>query len=207
MVQGRLENHFRTKPLPAPFSWGPASTFDPFVSYADKHTTVPAAIHCLSLSEEEVDALDSQSGADFLQSLGVSDPYIQHFWGFLSHAIMNVAVEEVSATALVRFFRALVGQSSMEMGFSDGGLGDLFKPAKAKLEALGSTVKMNAEVTKFLQDTDGGCKGLVLDDGTVIEAQLGVVSTLPPHVVLPLLPVDWLQQHKELSNLEALKPC
>ena len=37
---------------------------------------------------------DSQSGANFLRSLGVSEAYITHFWGFLSHAILNVPVED-----------------------------------------------------------------------------------------------------------------
>ena len=39
-------------------------------------------------------AEDNQSGADFLRNLGVSEAYIAHFWGFLSHAILNVPVED-----------------------------------------------------------------------------------------------------------------
>lgn len=58
-VRGRQEHHIRTLALPAPASWGPASISDPFVSWADKHSTVPAAVHCLSLSEEQVMELDS----------------------------------------------------------------------------------------------------------------------------------------------------
>lgn len=53
-VNGRQEHHIRTWALPAPASWGPASILDPFVSWADKHSTVPAAVHCLSLSEEQL---------------------------------------------------------------------------------------------------------------------------------------------------------
>lgn len=54
LVKGRQEHHIRTLALPAPASWGPASISDPFVSWADKHSSVPAAVHCLSLSEEQV---------------------------------------------------------------------------------------------------------------------------------------------------------
>jgi hypothetical protein len=162
-----------------------------------------------------VAAEDNQSGADFLRNLGVSEAYIAHFWGFLSHAILNVPVEdyvsienvllasfgvahclflfwddgftvlqnvasfctatygksdaifnavsavpgvfldiqfcqEVSATALVRFFRRLVGRSSMEMGFAGCGLGELLTPGKALLEKLGSEVRTNCEVKGFL---------------------------------------------------------
>ena len=60
-VKGRQEHHIRTLALPAPASWGPASVSDPFVSWADKHSTVPAAVHCLSLSEEQVLELDAMT--------------------------------------------------------------------------------------------------------------------------------------------------
>ena len=53
-VNGQKEHHIRTLALPAPASWGKASILDPFVSWADKHSTVPAAVHCLSLSEEQL---------------------------------------------------------------------------------------------------------------------------------------------------------
>lgn len=205
-VRGATEYHVRTLPLPAPASWGPVSMLDPFVTWADKHSTVPAAIHCLGLTEEQVLALDNESGADFLRRLGVTEGYIQHFWAFLSHAILNVPIEEVSATALVRFFRRLVGRSSMEMGFSDGGLGDLFQPAKELLEKKGSEIFTSTEVKAFLND-QGSAKGVQLDNGQQIKTRLGVVSTLPPQTLLPLLPAPWLEAHAELRDLEKLKPC
>ncbi|CAJ1368064.1 unnamed protein product [Effrenium voratum] len=203
-VKGRQEHHIRTLPLPAPASWGPVSVVDPFVSWADKHSTVPAAVHCLSLSEEQLMELDGQSGADFLRGLGVTEGYITHFWGFLSHAILNVPVEEVSATALVRFFRRLVGRSSMEMGFAGCGLGELLTPARAELEKLGSEVRTNCEVTGFLGSDK--CEGVILDSGEKILAKMGVISSLPPHTLLPLLPAAWVR-HPSFASLEALKPC
>lgn len=205
LVQGEKEHHVRTFPLPAPASWGLPSATDPFVSMADKHSTVPAAIHCLSLSEEDVMALDDESGASFLRRLGVREAYIQHFWGFLSHAILNVPIEEVSAAAMVRFFRRLVGRSSMEMGFSDGGLGDLFAPAKEMLAGLGGVVLTNTEVVGFLGEAT--CTGVRLDDGRALRARCGVISTLPPQTLLPLLPQTWVEAHPSIKQLERLKPC
>lgn len=202
-VQGKEDYHIRTQPLPAPASWGPASILDPFVTWADKHSTVPAAVHCLSLDESELLKLDGQSGADFLRGLGVSEDYINHFWGFLSHAILNVPVEEVSAAALVRFFRRLVGRSSMEMGFSGCGLGELLTPAKQLLEKLGSSVRTNVEVTGFLGSAR--CEGVVLDSGEEIRPKLGVISSLPPQTFLPLVPPAW--ETAGFRSLEALKPC
>mmetsp|Transcript_53258 Transcript_53258/g.158818 ORF Transcript_53258/g.158818 Transcript_53258/m.158818 type:complete len:514 (-) Transcript_53258:130-1671(-) len=204
-VRGEKQHDIRTLPLPAPASWGLASVGDPFVSMADKHSTVPAAIHCLSLSEEEVMALDDETGAAFLRRLGVREAYIQHFWAFLSHAILNVPVEEVSAAALVRFFRRLVGRSSMEMGFADCGLGELLAPAKDVLARLGASILTSTEVLGFAGE--GACTGVRLDDGRQLRARLGVVSTLPPQTLLPLLPADWVEAHQTIRDLEKLKPC
>mmetsp|Transcript_9904 Transcript_9904/g.21007 ORF Transcript_9904/g.21007 Transcript_9904/m.21007 type:complete len:525 (-) Transcript_9904:104-1678(-) len=206
-VKGRNEHHIRTLPLPAPASWGLAAATDPFVTMADKHSTVPAAVHCLSLSDEEVMALDDESGADFLRRLGVTEVYIQHFWGFLCHAILNVPVDEASATAMVRFFRRLVGRSSMEMGFSDGGLGDLLTPAKRILSDLGASVLTGVDVTGLLHGEAGSCAGVLLDDGRRLHARHGVISTAPPDALLGLLPDAWLETHPSFRDLERLKPC
>lgn len=205
LVQGEREHHIRTLPLPAPASWALPSVMDPFVTMADKHSTVPAAVHCLSLSEEQILALDDETGFDFLTRLGVREPYIQHFWGFLCHAILNVPIEEVSAAAMVRFFRKLVGRSSMEMGFADGGLGELLTPAKSILESLGGTVLMNTEVDEFIGDAS--CTGVKLEDGRELMPRLGVISTIPPQTLLPLLPQRWLDEHRSIRDLEKLKPC
>lgn len=204
-VKGKSDHHLRTHALPAPASWGWASISDPFVSMADKHSTVPAAVHCLGLSDEQVLALDDESGVDFLRRLGVREAYIQHFWGFLCHAILNVPIEEVSAAAMVSFFRRLVGRSSMEMGFADGGLGDLLTPASQILTELGATVLKSTEVVGFLGDET--CTGVELDDGRRLRARLGVISTLPPPTLLPLLPSSWVEKHSSIKELEKLKPC
>lgn len=162
-------------------------------------------MHCFSLSDEQVQALDNETGLEFLRRLGVREAYIQHFWGFLCHAILNVPIEEVSAAAMVNFFRRLVGRSSMEMGFSDGGLGDLLAPAKSILSDLGAAVLTSTEVVGFLGDET--CTGVKLDDGRRLSARLGVVSTLPPPTLLPLLPSSWVEQHTSIKELEKLKPC
>ncbi|CAE8619082.1 unnamed protein product, partial [Polarella glacialis] len=184
------------------------SVNDPFVTWADKHSTVPAAVHCLSLTEEQLMALDDEAGIDFLRRLGVTEDYIQHFWGFLCHSILNVSVEEVSAAAMVRWFRRMVGRSSMEMGFADCGLGELLTPSKALLESLGAVVLTSTEVSGFLHSAGGErCEGVVLDTGVKMRARLGVVSTLPPPTLLPLLPKQWLDKHASIRDLEQLKPC
>ena len=52
---------------------------------------------------------DDESGADFLRSLGVTEPYITHFWGFLSHAILNVPVEDCGQVGLWFWYRVICG--------------------------------------------------------------------------------------------------
>lgn len=68
-------------------------------------------------------------------------------WRFLP---LVLGLEEVSAAALVRFFRRLVGRSSMEMGFAGCGLGELLLPAKPLLESMGAQVRTSCQVRGFL---------------------------------------------------------
>lgn len=82
-VRGRQEHHIRTLALPAPASWGPASISDPFVSWADKHSTVPAAVHCLSLSEEQVMELDSLRRSSLGMLLWECRRLFSDIWRFL----------------------------------------------------------------------------------------------------------------------------
>lgn len=207
-VKGTTEYHVRPMPIPAPFSWGMIPAMDPFVKVGDSHSNGPALIHALSLTPEEVEALDDQTGAEWLRGLGVSETYINHFWGFLCHAILNVPVKEASAAAMVRFFRQLAGSSQMGMGFSDGGLGTLLTPAKEVLKGLGASVETSVELSEYLMDETGEkCEGVKLDDGRVVKARLGVVSTLPPPTLLPLLPKQWVEKHDAIRNLEKFKPC
>jgi len=204
-VKGADEYHLRTVPLPPPGIFGPSAILDPFVEMEDKESMLQAVIRCLSFSDDELLSLDDESGADFLRRYGMTEAYIQHFWAFVSHAILNVPIEEVSASALVRFFRGLVSRSTMEMGFSNGGLGDLVTPAKEILKELGATVLTSIEVECFLGEST--CTGVKLDDGRIINARMGVISTLPPQTLLPLLPQKWVNSHSSISNLEHLKPC
>mmetsp|Transcript_105120 Transcript_105120/g.307205 ORF Transcript_105120/g.307205 Transcript_105120/m.307205 type:complete len:523 (-) Transcript_105120:249-1817(-) len=205
-VKGQQEYHLRTAPLPAPFSWGPAAILDPLVPSKDSQSMLYAIIRCLSLDEEGVMKLDSESGAEFLRRSGVSEAYIQHFWAFCSHAILNVPIEEVSAAALVRFFRYLISRPNMEMGFSDCGLGELVTPARDLLTKLGASVLMGTEVVEFLGDAEQ-CTGVKLEDGSIVEAKMGVISTLPPQTLLPLLQPAWVEKHETIRNLQHLKPC
>lgn len=51
------------------------------------------------------------------------------------------------------------------------------------------------------------CCGVVLDSGEEIRSTLGVISTLPPQTLLPLMPEAWLSHDRSLKSMEALKPC
>lgn len=206
-VKGTTEFDVKTLPIPSPLNWFLVPAQDPFVKAADSHSNGPAIINAMSLTPEQVEELDPLTGAEWLRGLGVSELYIKHFWGFLCHAILNVPVYEASAAAMVRFFRQLAG-SSPKMGFSDGGLGDLLTPAKDVLKKLGATVETSIEIVEYLRDATGEkCEGVKLDDGRVLKARFGVVSTLPPPTLLPLLPTPWVETHDAIRNLEKLKPC
>eukprot|EP00397_Hematodinium_sp_SG-2012_P017969 GEMP01018389.1.p1 GENE.GEMP01018389.1~~GEMP01018389.1.p1 ORF type:complete len:459 (+),score=106.66 GEMP01018389.1:317-1693(+) len=217
MVQGQREYTLSRKTwLPAPLSWAATLALDPFVPMGDKHSTAIAMIHMMTFDSDKILELDNESAADFLRRLGVSETYVHHYWAFVSKAILNVPIEEVSAAAFVRCAVFLSCSNDMEMGFCDGGLGDLFKPARDLLASMSnSSVRTSTEVTSFLKETlpNGGtrCTGVVLDDGTHLTARYGVISTLPPHTLLPLLPEEWTTGRPEFTQfahaLGMLKPC
>lgn len=191
--------------LPAPFSWLPALYKHPLLRLRDVHASLPVIAFTLKASEEELLALDGESGLDFLRRFEVTENMIDQFWRFACHAICNVPIEEVSACALIRFMQRLVGTSpsSARIGFANCGLGDLLTPAKEQLEQLGAEVRLRTEVLGF--EGDDEVTGVVLE-GEVLRPRLGVVVTLPASDLHALLPERW-HQRAPLPQLSALKPC
>lgn len=205
VVDGQREVVTRAYPLPAPFHLVPSVLGDPLASLWDKLSNVPVTAWALQLSEEEVEALDVRTGRQVLEELGVSRAYIDYFWAFTSMAILNVPIEEVSAAALFRFYRKLVGRAGVWIGFADGGLGELFEPARGVLEGLGARVLFNARVKRLLGEQDA-VEGVELADGRRIRAR-AVVLAVPPPALQGLLREGWSARFPDLAGLDAFQPC
>mmetsp|Transcript_55492 Transcript_55492/g.119779 ORF Transcript_55492/g.119779 Transcript_55492/m.119779 type:complete len:507 (+) Transcript_55492:45-1565(+) len=205
-VTGEQVTDITVASLPQPFGWLPPLLRDPHISFLDIHSTVPVLAYALSLSEEELLALDGEAASDLLHRFGVTDRMVNHFWAFMSHAILNVPVEEASACALLRMCQRLVGaRGEARFGFAAGGLGDLFTPAEHILRELGVEVRLRTEVLRL--EGSARAEAVVLEGGEVLRPRLGVVLTLPAVEIPGLLQTDWLSATPELAALSDLLPC
>lgn len=204
LVDGRREVPVRTAPLPAPMHLVPSVLADPTTRLADKLSNVPLSARLLSLDDEQVLALDALPADTLLREGGVSENYIRSFWSFVAQSILNVPLEECSAAALARFYRALIGTRRYRVGFPDAGLGDLFAPAARRvIEQAGGRVLTDTRAARF---THGGDRvtGVATEDGRAFTAS-HVVAALPPQALAPLVPSRWRPQ-RPFADLPAFEP-
>ncbi len=192
--------------LPAPFHFVPSVIRDDTVPHLDKLSTVPVTLFAMQCDEEDFLRLDGINAAAFLRSMGVTERYLQRFWAFTSMSIMNVPLEVCSAGALLRFYSRMVGHAKYDVGFSDGGLGDVFAPRSRELiEASGGRVLMHTEVRRFTGDA-GRVTGVELADGSRIEAR-HCVAALPPQAFRRVAIPSWLEEEPAFKHLTAFQPC
>lgn len=206
IFEGERPITMKMAPLPAPFHFVPSIVMDRTVAHRDKLSNVPVTLFAMQLTEEDFLRLDAINAAAFLRSMGVTQRYMDRFWAFASMSIMNVPLELCSAGALLRFYARMVGHAHYDVGFPDGGLGDVFAPrAKELLEAAGVRVLLGAGVRRFTGDA-GRVTGVELDDGSRIEAP-ACVAALPPQALRRVAHPSWLERHDGLRNLSAFQPC
>mmetsp|Transcript_93597 Transcript_93597/g.165625 ORF Transcript_93597/g.165625 Transcript_93597/m.165625 type:complete len:523 (-) Transcript_93597:68-1636(-) len=211
IVDGQKETDINYLPLPAPvsFSQGLLNMIRDFpeIEQADVQSSVAVTLFSWRCSDSELLELDGESGISLLRRFNVTERFISRFYAFVSHAIFNVPIEEVSACALLRFVRILTGRSVMQIGFPDTGLGELFTPAERVLRELGADVRLRTEVAS-LEGTGTRCDGVVLETGEVLRPRVGVVLTLPAYQMSSLLHKEWLEASPALSAAAVqLKPC
>jgi len=206
MVRGRREIPIRSAPLPPPMHFVPSVIADPTSSARDKASSVRVSAYVMQMSEQELLALDRQSAEEFLQRSGVSQNYIDTFWSFTCNSILNLPLNECSATSLIRWYRVLIGQKGYRFGFPDGGLGDVFAPAaRSYIEDRHGEILLDTQVRQLL-GTENEVSGVQLSTGEVISAP-AVVSTLPPQHLDEILPAQWRSRHEVFGGLHLFEPC
>ena len=209
MVDGRREVPIKTSRLPAPYHYLPSLLEDPTLSLRDLASNWAVVQIALELDEADVMRLDGMNAYAFLRAVGVTSHFIDRFWAFAAQSIMNVPLEVCSAGSLVRFYRYLVADPDLKVGFADGGLGDLFAPGSERLlSELGAVVLKGETVTEILAANDGGrprVAGVRLANGRRLGAKR-VVATLPPHALRPLCPAAWIASDRALADLVHFLP-
>jgi 15-cis-phytoene desaturase len=207
MVDGTRATKMKLANLPPPMPFLPSVLMDRGIGLADKLSNFRFTAFAMKLDEEDIYAFDGVDGKTLLSAMGVTDAYMTHFWEFVSMSILNVPLDRVSGAALLRFYRRLIGRRHTQVGFADGGLGDLFAPAaRAKIERLGGRVMTGAGVKTFIVDENlRRVGGVVLEDGTRISAAR-TISALAPQELARLVPDGW-KTRKPFSDLAKFEPC
>jgi 15-cis-phytoene desaturase len=200
MVDGQREIPIRRSGLPAPYHFVPSLLADPEVSLVDLVSNWPVIELALGADEDAVRRFDAMDARTMLVEAGVTPRFIDRFWAFTALAIMNVPLDRCSAGAILRFYRHMLGQDELRVGFAATGLGDLYAPqCKALLEADGASVRTNTRVRSL------EVGGVVLDDGTRIRAP-HVIAALPPNALRNLVPSEWNDQapFSDLARFKAV---
>lgn len=209
-VDGQKETEIRYANMPAPISHSPGLLNMirdyPEIEQADVQSNVAITLYCFNLSEAQLLELDGESAVSILRRFNVTERFINRFYAFVAHSIFNVPIEELSACALLRFYRILAGTSLLKIGFPDCGLGELFTPAEHVLKELGADVRLRARVAS-LEGSESRCDGVVLESGEVLRPRVGVVMTLPAYHMADLLRKEWLAAPALQAATRLLKPC
>ena len=174
-------------PLPAPLHFLPDLLRVPQLSLADIASNARLFWRVLRLDHAGRLQLDRVDAAHYLRALGVSERFIDWYWRTVSMAIMNVPLQQCSAGALLGFFRYLVGRGGYQVGLPAIGLGDLFAPAaRTWIEVRGGEVRLGVDAARL--DHEGTqVRGVVLADGSTLQARWTVAALPPPslHALLP----------------------
>ncbi|MFB6346485.1 MAG: FAD-dependent oxidoreductase [bacterium] len=206
MVDGRKERVMKQYPLPAPFQYSPALFTELDYSYFDVASNTMVMLYAMQMDEKDVMHLDRQNAYSFLRSLGVTETAIEELWQFTCMAIMNVPVQLCSAGALMRFFKRFIGYNNYEIGFPDGGLGDIYTPeARRRIEDHGGRIMLNTAVEE-IAGTPGEADGVRLEDGRLIEADR-VIAAVPPQVLRDIARSEWIKEYDEFRELVHFDPC
>jgi uncharacterized protein with NAD-binding domain and iron-sulfur cluster len=209
MVDGQREIPIRRSVWPAPYHYVPSLLDDPEVSLDDLVSNWPIIELALSADEDAVRRFDALDARTLLVEVGVTERFIARFWAFTALAIMNVPLERCSAGALLRFYRYMLGQSDLRVGFASTGLGDVFAPAcRERLAAAGIEVRTGVGVRTLVGRQGEGehaeVTGVVLDDGTRLDAAQ-VVCAVPPGALRNIALPAW-SHLPPFRDLEAFKP-
>lgn len=205
MVEGTRRIEIKESRLPPPCHMLPCLIRAKVVPLHHGIANWPITQLVLSCSEEDFKHLDRVNALAFLKAMGVPKSFIDWFWSFTCQAILNVPIELCSAGALLRYYRFQISHKGIQIGFADGGLGDIFAPqSRDYIEARGGEIRLGQTVTQLLFNGDR-IEGAILRGGEKILAG-SVVAALPPTALRKLIPREMVKRHRFLMDLVHFQP-
>ena len=150
--------------------------------------------------------LDDITVDDWLTQLHQSDSAKRHFWDLITIATLNEDPKVAAAEPLVTVLKqAFFGDATASrIALAKVGLSDLYVPESvAMIEQVGGKVLTKSPIER-LEIRDNRVTGVVLRDGRRIAADR-VISTVPPHAFLKLLPPERVAQDPYFSRIAELR--
>lgn len=155
------------------------------LSMRDALSHLRLAWHAARLDERGTREFDHEDALGLLRSMGVRPRAIDWFWRSALLALLNVPLEQCSATAALRVFRLMLGRSGWHFGFPKVGLAQMYVPGCCRsVLRSGGQVLFGARVQRLRLERNR-LVGLETEDGRVIAARRCVLA-LPPQDVATL---------------------
>lgn len=192
---GGVVGTFRLPPLPPPWDLACGMLRFPGLRFSERLALLRVGREVRRRSRrggrDDEGALDDRSVAEWLAGLRQPEEAKRRLWYPLAIAALNEDPDRASAASFLPVLREGLqgGAAASRLGIARVGLSDLYaNPAAHYLKSHGSEVHLRAQVRRLLIE-DGRCAGLLLADGSRVEAR-AIVAAMPPDDLLESLPPD-----------------
>ena len=163
------------------------------LSMRDALSHLRIAWRAARLDERATREYDHEDALALLRAMGVRPRAIEWFWRSALLALLNVPLEQCSATAALRVFRLMLGRSGWHFGFPRVGLAQLYVPGSCRaVLRSGGQVLFGARVQRLRLEQDR-LVGLETADGRVLAARRCVLALPPQEMAALVAPEPALQ--------------
>jgi 15-cis-phytoene desaturase len=162
--------------LPAPLYVVPWILQFPFMTIRDKLSNIRFVRAMYTLRPAKVEALDSMTTRDLMQSYGVTSKSIDTFWSLIVLSLLNVPIERCSAAEFAMLIQKWAHLKNRRFGFPKVGLGDIFtRYGQRYVEKHGGRIRTGCAVTAMQIEGDRLTSLTVVENGTcaTVEADIG----------------------------------
>jgi squalene-associated FAD-dependent desaturase len=157
---------------------------------------------------EKATELDTMTVEEWLTHLGQSEKVKRSFWDLISIAVMNEDPRRAAAAIFARVLKLALFTSSSDscLALPRAGLSDCYTDAaRTYIQSRGGEVEFGRRVESLLV-REGVCTGVRFVDGSLTEPEK-VISAVPWHEVVRIVPSELLRTEPYFTNILSLKPA
>ncbi len=191
--------------IPAPFSGIVAFSWNKLFTLSEKLTNIPGlfVVYVRGLGYNK--KLDRFSYAQWHKRRWMQQSVVDKLWNAISLSTGFIGADEMSARPMTTVFHYFArSTNASKLGFLNGTPErQIFEPIRHYLEERGGEILLNQKVKEVVVGEDELAKGLLMEDGSLIEADAYIIAA-PLHSARQLLP-DKLRRYKFFDNLWKLR--